>query len=317
MNATLTNQVAQHLQVAADAIARIEEWANCLFAVVRGMGARFVSKKIAMTTQPKTITAYDYAAELAKMITDRTKSYNAKVWQKSDKVRVYVNMLNGKGVGYYGVENGLITFNAKSYVDTECEPLIDELIEKYDGFEIVSTPSPVSVSRKDKTMEIVGKILAASSFVPEQIKAITNHLQSSPVGLFEGNPDTPAWAWVAWAAASTGLGNNHLIPSLLTFDGETTVTPWRVLTIKSKQKTSKLPSVFFVAGENGIEVEQSKPAREREDGEPIDSIDFDKLQTQLMIQGRSNAVLGKDFDFVFVRHDTTKFYNWDVATLAL
>ena len=316
MNTTLTNQVARHLQVAADAIARIEEWANCLFAVVRGMGARFVSKKI-MTVEPKTITAYDYASGLAKMITDRTKSYNAKVWQKGDKVRVYVNMLNGKGVGYYGIENGLITFNAKSYVDTECEPLIDELIEKYDGFDIVSAPSPVSVSRKGKTMEIVGKILAASSFTPEQIKAITDHLQSSPIGLFEGNPDTPAWAWIAWAAASSGLGNNYLIPSLLTFDGEMTVTPWRVLTIKSKKKTSSLPSAFFVAGENGIEVEQSKPAREREDGEPIDSIDFDKLQTQLMIQGRSNAVLGKDFDFVFVRHDTTKFYNWDVATLAL
>ena len=262
------------------------------------------------------ITAYDYASELAKMITDRTKSYNAKVWQKGDKVRVYVSQLNKNSAGYYGIENGLITFNAKSYVDTECEPLIDELIEKYDGFDIVSAPSPVSVSRKDKTMQIVEKILAASSFAPEQIKAITDHLQSSPVGLFESNPDTPAWSWIAWAAASTGLGNNHLIPSLLTFDGETTMTPWRVLTIKSKKKTSKLPEFFFVAGENGIEIEKIKPAREK-DGELINSVDFDSLQTQLMIQGRSHAVFGKDFDFIFVRHDTTKFYNWDVATLSL
>jgi dissimilatory sulfite reductase (desulfoviridin) alpha/beta subunit len=38
--------IAQHLNVAESAIIRVEEWANVLFAVVKGIGARFVSKKV-------------------------------------------------------------------------------------------------------------------------------------------------------------------------------------------------------------------------------------------------------------------------------
>ncbi len=40
-------QIAQHLNVAEAAIIKIEEWANVIFAVVKGIGARFVSKKVA------------------------------------------------------------------------------------------------------------------------------------------------------------------------------------------------------------------------------------------------------------------------------
>ena len=38
--------ISQHLKVAEQAIVKIEEWANCFFVVVRGLGARFVSKKV-------------------------------------------------------------------------------------------------------------------------------------------------------------------------------------------------------------------------------------------------------------------------------
>ena len=38
--------IAQHLNVAESAIVRVEEWSNVLFAVVKGIGARFVSKKV-------------------------------------------------------------------------------------------------------------------------------------------------------------------------------------------------------------------------------------------------------------------------------
>ncbi len=48
--------IAQHLNVVESAIVRIEEWANVLFVVVRGIGARFVSKKV-VGNYPKTITA--------------------------------------------------------------------------------------------------------------------------------------------------------------------------------------------------------------------------------------------------------------------
>ena len=43
---TLTTAIAQHLNVEETAITKIEEWSNVLFAVVKGLGARFVSKKV-------------------------------------------------------------------------------------------------------------------------------------------------------------------------------------------------------------------------------------------------------------------------------
>lgn len=38
--------IAKHLNVLESAIVRVEEWANVMFAVVRGVGARFVSKRV-------------------------------------------------------------------------------------------------------------------------------------------------------------------------------------------------------------------------------------------------------------------------------
>jgi hypothetical protein len=42
----MNTAIAQHLNIAESAIVRVEEWANVMFAVVRGLGARFVSKKV-------------------------------------------------------------------------------------------------------------------------------------------------------------------------------------------------------------------------------------------------------------------------------
>jgi hypothetical protein len=44
MNVTIT--IAKHLQVNHWQITRVEEWAKVLFAVVKGLGSRFVSKKV-------------------------------------------------------------------------------------------------------------------------------------------------------------------------------------------------------------------------------------------------------------------------------
>lgn len=46
-----TAAIAKHFNVIESAIVRVEEWKNCLFCVVRGIGARFVSKKVAKVTQ--------------------------------------------------------------------------------------------------------------------------------------------------------------------------------------------------------------------------------------------------------------------------
>ena len=42
----MNTAIAQHLNVTEAAIVKVEEWANVLFCVVRGIGARFVSKKV-------------------------------------------------------------------------------------------------------------------------------------------------------------------------------------------------------------------------------------------------------------------------------
>lgn len=43
---TATAQIAKHLNVVENAIVRVEKWAKVLFVVVKGLGARFVSKKV-------------------------------------------------------------------------------------------------------------------------------------------------------------------------------------------------------------------------------------------------------------------------------
>ena len=42
----MNSAIATKLNVLESAIVRIEEWAHVLFVVVKGLGARFVSKKV-------------------------------------------------------------------------------------------------------------------------------------------------------------------------------------------------------------------------------------------------------------------------------
>jgi hypothetical protein len=46
---TAQSQIASHLNIAASAITRCEEWASIWFVVITGRGARFVSKKVVKT----------------------------------------------------------------------------------------------------------------------------------------------------------------------------------------------------------------------------------------------------------------------------
>jgi hypothetical protein len=41
-----TTAIAKHLNIVESAIVRCEEWVNVLFVVAKGIGARFVSKKV-------------------------------------------------------------------------------------------------------------------------------------------------------------------------------------------------------------------------------------------------------------------------------
>jgi len=48
-----TTAIANHLNVAESAIVRIERWTRCLFVVIKGIGARFVSYKVVDETIKK------------------------------------------------------------------------------------------------------------------------------------------------------------------------------------------------------------------------------------------------------------------------
>ena len=58
MNAVI--KIAKHLNVSHWAITKVEEWSKVLFAVVKGIGGRFVSKKVVMIppTQKKTLIVW-------------------------------------------------------------------------------------------------------------------------------------------------------------------------------------------------------------------------------------------------------------------
>ena len=52
---TLTAAIATRYNVAESAIIEVREWANVFLAVIKGVGARFVSKKLAPSAKPITV----------------------------------------------------------------------------------------------------------------------------------------------------------------------------------------------------------------------------------------------------------------------
>ncbi|HEY9598398.1 MAG TPA: hypothetical protein V6D33_12070 [Cyanophyceae cyanobacterium] len=58
--------IAQHLQVSPNQIIKIEEWANCYFVVIKGLGARFVSKKVVVSAPVQAPVIQSYQVNLSK-----------------------------------------------------------------------------------------------------------------------------------------------------------------------------------------------------------------------------------------------------------
>jgi hypothetical protein len=81
-----TLAIATHLNIAQTAIVRIEEWASVIFVVAKGVGARFVSKKINVE-EKKMETKLNRAESIVEKL-----GYG-KVWTGGNVVRVYF----GKG----------------------------------------------------------------------------------------------------------------------------------------------------------------------------------------------------------------------------
>lgn len=73
----MNTAIAQHLNVAESAIVRVEMWANVVFAVVKGLGARFVSKKV---------------LEGRALSVGQLEAIGGNRWQKYGKDRVYFEL---------------------------------------------------------------------------------------------------------------------------------------------------------------------------------------------------------------------------------
>lgn len=70
---TLTAAIAQKYNVAESAVTEIREWANVFFAVIQGVGGRFVSKKLAPkaakpVVKPLDLHSWHQEADMLKLI---------------------------------------------------------------------------------------------------------------------------------------------------------------------------------------------------------------------------------------------------------
>ncbi|MEM9264007.1 MAG: hypothetical protein AAGA46_00610 [Cyanobacteria bacterium P01_F01_bin.13] len=142
--------IARHLNIAESAIVRCEEWANVVFCVVRGLGARFVSKKIVKVTRSQ--VANQIASAVKKY--DR-ENYQVKVWVKAGRCRLYVKDLgysNAKAQdrGYFsiGTDGALDWSNLKS-----CYGIEEIVTEVLEGVSVVNDLGDIQHSGKNESWE--------------------------------------------------------------------------------------------------------------------------------------------------------------------
>lgn len=135
----MNTAIAHHLNVTESAIIRVEEWANVIFTVVRGIGARFVSKKV-VKMGTKQIVSIDEAAAIL------NKTIEGKIWNKKEgEVRIY------KGQGYIRIapetmEASQIQYFCKSYDMKSFKPSVE-------AFNALYTVSASTSDKKEVVMQ--------------------------------------------------------------------------------------------------------------------------------------------------------------------
>ena len=100
----MNTAIAHHLNVTESAIIRVEEWANVIFTVVRGIGARFVSKKVVkMETRQNWI-------DTVKALPVLTGSEKQIKWAEAIRLEtLYViqNQFKTKLIDFYGITDDI------------------------------------------------------------------------------------------------------------------------------------------------------------------------------------------------------------------
>jgi len=84
--------IAQHLNILESAIVKVEEWANVLFVVAKGIGARFVSKKV-VKVEVKTLKTVKRTSASGMVCWDKGRKFKegGSVWEtiSTKNTRIY------------------------------------------------------------------------------------------------------------------------------------------------------------------------------------------------------------------------------------
>jgi len=140
MNTNQIAQIATSLNVSPNQIKRSEEWANVLFVVVKGLGARFVSKKVVKMEMTRSQLAKKIASDL---------DCTTKVWEKGGKVRVYLSH-RGKDYGFVEVTDQGLEFALTGYGNNAYG---SDIRKSAEGIKINEPPAVIGDVRRLTTEE--------------------------------------------------------------------------------------------------------------------------------------------------------------------
>jgi|GEM_PF-3347113 len=114
--------IAQHLNIAEQAIAKVEEWAHVLFVRFTSGRPQFVSKKVVKMESPK-LNCSEAAEKVAEICSNKYGFGQCTVWSKKEnECRVYL----GKN-GYVEIKDTVDLYYLKSY-KKEVAQLLGDLV---------------------------------------------------------------------------------------------------------------------------------------------------------------------------------------------
>jgi hypothetical protein len=157
---TTAAAIANHLQIAADLITEIQEWASVLWVRIMGRRPRFVSKKV---TEEKMTTIEESLERIGRR------------WQKNGMDRIYFSDLHeyvGLELTFYGSGNvSSAKLNGTSISNSEGRKLAASLNDSYSGVKLwwdVPTQKFIWKNKPEKDLaeKVIRGIANAVDFQP-------------------------------------------------------------------------------------------------------------------------------------------------------
>ena len=116
-----TAAIARHLNVVESAITRCEEWAKVLFVVVKGLGARFVSKKVVNELTELQGSQVEWAASIRSNVVKAIKAQAKKELISPEQKEALMVTVNSKTDSSWWIDNRFEFRNQNLSVGTIAE----------------------------------------------------------------------------------------------------------------------------------------------------------------------------------------------------